>query len=55
MKADVYGITINGKDIYTDLTQGDYFRIMEDLAIEFYQTGAPHPDDIITRINGEPI
>ena len=50
MKADVYGITINGKDIYTDLTQGDYFRIMEDLAIEFYQTGSPTNEQLKTEI-----
>jgi len=27
--------------------------MMEDLAIQFYQTGLPHPDTIKTKINAE--
>ena len=49
-KQELYKVTINGKEAYTALTQGEYFELMDDLSLEFYQTGTPHPDDIITEI-----
>ena len=52
-KPESYSILINGEEVYTDLTQGEYFDMMEDLAIQFYQTGLPHPDTIKTKINTE--
>ncbi len=48
-KQELYKVTINGKEAYTALTQGEYFDLMDDLSLEFYQTGTPHPDDIITE------
>ena len=48
-KQELYKVTINGKEAYTALTQGEYFDLMDDLSLEFYQTGSPHPDDIITE------
>lgn len=48
-KQELYKVTINGKEAYTALTQGEYFELMDDLSLEFYQTGTPHPDDIITE------
>ncbi len=48
-KQELYKVTINGKEVYTALTQGEYFELMDDLSLEFYQTGTPHPDDIITE------
>tara|TARA_B100000287_G_scaffold399150_1_gene417146 strand:+ start:444 stop:611 length:168 start_codon:yes stop_codon:yes gene_type:complete len=50
MKAETYSIFIKGKEIHEKLTQFEYMEIMEDLSIEFYQTGTPHPDDITTKI-----
>lgn len=41
-----YNILRNNKVIFEDLSEMDYFDIMEDLAVEFYQTGTPHPDEI---------
>ena len=48
-KQELYKVFINGKEVYDSLTQNQYFELMEDLSIEFYQTGTPHPDDIKTE------
>ena len=40
----------HGECKFSDLTQHEYFDIMEDLAIEFYQTGKPDPSEIHTEI-----
>jgi hypothetical protein len=48
VKQTAYNIIIKGKKVYSDLTEGEYFRIMEDLAIEFYQTGSPNSSEIKT-------
>jgi hypothetical protein len=32
------------------LTQEEYFDIMEDLSIEYYQTGSPKPEELTTEI-----
>jgi len=36
--------------IYKNLTQLEYFDMMEDLSIEYYQTGSPRPEDLETKI-----
>ena len=48
-KQELYKVFVNGKEVYDSLTQNQYFELMEDLSIEFYQTGSPHPDDIKTE------
>jgi len=48
--ASRYNILQNGKVIFEDLGQGEYFSIMEDLAVEYYQNGTPHPDEITYEI-----
>ena len=48
-KLELYKITIDGKEVFTALGQSEYFNIMEDLALEFYQTASPHPDTIKTE------
>ena len=45
-----YNILRNNKVIFENLSEMDYFDIMEDLAVEFYQTGTPHPDEITYEI-----
>ena len=54
-KPELYRILIDGKEVYTALGQGEYFNIMEDYALEFYQTGSPHPDSLRTEIYLEDI
>ena len=51
--ADRYSIYIQGVEKFSDLSQFEYFDIMENLAIEFYQTGKPDPFDIRTEIIGD--
>jgi hypothetical protein len=51
--AERYNILCNGRKIYSHLTEDEYFDIMEDLALEYYQTGSPSPDELETEITGE--
>ena len=48
-KRELYRIIRDGKVIFDDLSQMEYFDIMEDLAIEFYQTGFPTSDQLKTE------
>jgi hypothetical protein len=48
--AEKYNILCKGRKIYTNLTEEEYFDIMEDLANDFYQTGSPNPNEIETEI-----
>jgi len=50
MSDESYNIYCKGRRIYTNLTEEEYFDIMEDLSIEFYQTGTPKPEDLETEI-----
>jgi len=45
-----YTILHKGKVLYKGLTKEEYFDIMEDLSIEFYQKGSPRPQDIETKM-----
>ena len=45
-----YTILHKGKVLFKNLTQEEYFDIMEDLSIEFYQKGSPNPSNIETKI-----
>ena len=45
-----YNILCRGRRIYTNLTEEEYFNIMEDLAIDFYQSGSPNPNEIETEV-----
>ena len=48
--AESYNILCKGRRIYTGLTEEEYFNIMEDLSVEFYQTGSPNPEELETEI-----
>jgi hypothetical protein len=50
MKKETYNILCKGRRIYTNLTEEEYFDVMEDLSVEFYQTGSPRPEDLETEI-----
>ncbi len=49
-RQELYNILIKDKVIYSNLTELEYFERLEDLSIEYYQTGIPHPNDIQTQI-----
>jgi hypothetical protein len=48
-----YTILHNNKVLYKNLTEEEYFDRMEDLSIEFYQTGFPRPQELETKITKE--
>jgi hypothetical protein len=50
MSNERYNILCKGRKIYTCLTEEEYFNTMEDLSIDFYQTGSPKPEDLETEI-----
>ena len=50
MANERYNILCKGRRIYTSLTEEEYFNTMEDLSIEYYQTGSPNPEDLETEI-----
>jgi len=50
MTNETYNILCKGRRIYTGLTEEEYFSVMEDLSIKFYQTGSPSPEDLETEI-----
>ena len=50
MSNESYNILCKGRKIYSNLTETEYFNTMEDLAIKFYQTGSPNPNEIETEI-----
>jgi hypothetical protein len=45
-----YNIYCNGRKIHADLSENEYFDIMEDYAVEYYGTGSPRPDELYTEI-----
>ena len=51
--AEKYDILCKGRRIYKNLSQLEYFEVMEDLAVEYYQTGSPDPSDLETKIYKE--
>ena len=50
MVNESYNIYLKGSKIHSNLTQEEFFDIMEDLSQEFYQTGSPSPEDLHTEI-----
>ena len=51
--SDKYTILIKGETKFKNLTEEEYFDIMDDLAVEYYQTGRPRPSDIETKVFGD--
>jgi hypothetical protein len=55
MSNERYNILCRGRKIYSNLTEEEYFDLMEDLSIEYYQTGSPNPQELETEILSESI
>lgn len=45
-----YNILVDGKVLFTGLTDDEMFDRLDDLALEYYQCGAPEPGKIKTQI-----
>ena len=50
MADESYNIYCKGRKLFSNLTEEEYFDRMEDLSIEYYQTGSPRPEDLETKI-----
>ena len=50
MADESYNIYCKGRKLYSNLTEEEYFDMMENLSIEYYQTGYPRPEDLETEI-----
>jgi len=50
MQKEQYNIFIKGEKKFSNLTEEEYFSIMEDLATEYYKSGSPNPKTIRTEI-----
>ena len=46
----LYDVYRNDELIFSDLSDEEYFNVMEDLAQEFYETGAPANKDLKTEM-----
>ena len=49
-RQEFHRILVNGKILYDLLGMTEFFDRMDDLAIEYYQTGHPDPGSITTEI-----
>ena len=49
-KQTKYTVLHKGDILYKNLTEEEYFDIMEDLSIEYYQKGSPRPQDLETKM-----
>ena len=49
-KQTKYTVLHRGNVLYKNLTEEEYFDIMEDLSIEYYQKGSPRPQDLETKM-----
>ena len=47
---EYYNIIFNNEILYSELTEEEYFNTMEDLSVQFYQTGSPPPEQLKTEI-----
>ena len=50
MEETKYTILHKGEVLYKNLTEEEYFDIMENLSIEYYQKGSPRPQDLETKM-----
>ena len=50
---ELHRILVKGEVLFDKLGQSEFFARMEDLAIEYYQTGLPSPQDLRTEIYQE--
>ena len=54
MANERYNILKKGKVIHSDLSEKEYFDIMEDYAQQFYEHNSPNPNELKTEfINGD--
>ena len=50
MRRTKYTILKNGKAVFSDLSEREYFDRMQDYAVEFYLTGKNDPSEFTTEM-----
>jgi hypothetical protein len=50
---ETYNVLCKGRKIYSNLSQEEYFDVIEDLAQQYYESGSPNPSEIETEIIGD--
>ena len=50
IRRTLYTILKNGEEVFTDLSQSEYFDRMQDFAVEFYLTGKNDPSEYTTKM-----
>ena len=50
IRRTLYTILKNGKEVFSGLSQSEYFDRMQDFAVEFYLTGKNDPSEYTTQM-----
>ena len=53
MRKTKYTILKNGEEVFSDLSEREYFDRMQDYAVEFYLTGKNGPSEFTTKMTEE--
>ena len=53
MRKTKYTILRNGKAVFSDLSEREYFDRMQDFAVEFYLTAKNDPSEFTTQMKEE--
>ena len=53
IRRTLYTILKNGEEVFSGLSQSEYFDRMQDFAVEFYLTGSNNPDEFTTEMTEE--
>ena len=53
MPRTLYTILKDGKEVFSKLSQSEYFDRMQDYAVEFYLTGKNDPSEFTTKMTEE--
>ena len=50
IRRTLYTILRDGKEVFSGLSQSEYFDRMQDFAVEFYLTGKNDPSEFTTKM-----
>ncbi len=53
MPRTLYTILKDGKEVFSKLSQSEYFDRMQDYAVEYYLTGKNDPSEFTTKMTEE--
>ena len=53
IRRTLYTILKDGKEVFSGLSQSEYFDRMQDFAVEYYLTGKNDPSEFTTKMTEE--